>query len=464
MQVRLGFVPSHRYPFDQDWAVEMRRRCIEALGAVESVELVYPGVGLIPNGLVCDDAGAEATIDLFARRGVQGIVIGAMTFGDEVSAVRVAEALDVPLLVFATKEGPFTSDGGRRSDAFCGALSITSGLYRRKLPYRFAGVAWPEEPTLASAVGDFARACAAVEAFYGARVGLVGSRPERFETCAHSETAMIQSYRQRVIHLSLPEVFARAEQWPADDPLVRATLAEIQREADCSACSPEALNKAARLELTLRGYFDERDMSAMAVACWDDVQLRYGICACSTLGRLTGRGMPASCEADVYGALTMLVQQRAALGGAVPHFIDWTVQHQVQDNVFLAWHCGNAPACLARPGAPVVVREQAIMSGVVGPERAQMAAEAQLREGPVTLCRLMEYDGEFKMLIIQGEIIPSDDVLRGAWSWVRVPDLAGLYRTLAEEGFAHHASMIHGELADAVENFCHYCGIRAVRV
>jgi L-fucose isomerase-like protein len=464
MQVRLGFIPSHRHPFDENWAIEMRRRSIEALGKLDQVDLVYPGVGLVPDGLICDDAGAEAAIDLFARRGVQGIIIGAMTFGDEVSAVRVAEALDLPVLVFATKEGPFTPEGGRRSDAFCGALSITSGLYRRKLPYRFAGVVWPEDPSLAREVEGFGRACAAVETFYGARVGLIGSRPERFETCVFNESAMIAGYRQRVVHLSLHDLFARAEELAADDPLVRATLAEIQTEADCSACSQDALVKAARLELALRRYASESNLSAMAMACWEDVQRHYGICACSTLGRLTGRGVPTSCEADVYGALTMLIQHRVALEETVPHFIDWTIRHQEQEDMLLAWHCGNAPACLARTGSLPVMREQAIMSEVVGAERAQGAIEMQLREGPVTLCRLVEYDGEFKMLVTAGEIVPSEDELRGSWSWVRVADLAGLYATLAEEGFVHHASMIHGDLVDAVEGFCHYCGIRVVRV
>jgi L-fucose isomerase-like protein len=112
----------------------------------------------------------------------------------------------------------------------------------------------------------------------------------------------------------------------------------------------------------------------------------------------------------------------------------------------------------------VVIREQAIMSQVVGPERAQGAIEFQLKPGPVTLCRLVEYDGAFKMLITRGEIIPSEDRLRGSWAWVRVPDLASLYRTLAEEGFIHHAGMIHGDIADAVEAFCRFVGIQVVRV
>ena len=57
-----------------------------------------------------------------------------MTFGDEISAVSVAEALDVPVLVFGTREGPFTADGGRRSDSFCGTLSVTSVSTGAKSP------------------------------------------------------------------------------------------------------------------------------------------------------------------------------------------------------------------------------------------------------------------------------------------------------------------------------------------
>jgi len=463
-KIRLGFVPSHRYPYDEEWAVEMRRRSVEALSAVPGIEVIVPSVGLLHNGLVRDDVGARATIDLFAQRGVQGIIIGTMTCGDEISAVAIAEALDVPVLVFGTREGPFTTDGGRRSDAFSGTLSITSGLYRRKIPYLFVGIIWPEEPILAQATQIFAQACSAVDGFYGARIGMVGLRPERLESCSFSESALIQRFRQRVVQIPESEVYAAANGWSDADHRYLATLEEIKREADCSACSEAALTKMARLELVLGHYFQERDLSAMAVSCSTEIQQRYGICACSTLGRLTGKGMMVACEVDVLGALTMLAQYRASLETTVPHLIDWTIQHQEMDDVFLAWHCGNAPAALANPASPVVVREQAIMSGVVGRDKAQGAAEFQLHAGPVTLSRLVEYDGAFKMLVTRGEIIPSGDRLRGSWAWVRVDDLSRLYRVLADQGFTQHASMIHGDVADAMEAFCRFAGIEVVRV
>jgi len=52
------------------------------------------------------------------------------------------------------------------------------------------------------------------------------------------------------------------------------------------------------------------------------------------------------------------------------------------------------------------------------------------------------------MLVTKGDIIESKQVNRGSWSWVKVPDLDRLYTTLINEGFVHHASLIHGDYAN----------------
>ena len=238
-KLRLGFVPLHRYPFDEDWAVSMRHRCLAAFAGLEGVEIVAPGLSLMHNGLVRDDGSAEATIDLFAQKDVQGIILGAMTFGDEIAAITIAEALELPVLVFATKEGPFTADGKRLSDSFCGTLSVTSGLYRHHIPFSFCGVVWPEEEEFLAHVATFAQACAGIRAFSGARIGQAGLRPERFETCTANELAVSDAFGQRLLPIPLPELFARAEEWPADDHRLQAVLLQMQRQADCSACAAE---------------------------------------------------------------------------------------------------------------------------------------------------------------------------------------------------------------------------------
>ena len=170
-----------------------------------------------------------------------------------------------------------------------------------------------------------------------------------------------------------------------------------------------------------------------------------------------------ACEVDVYGALTMLVQNLATLKTVPPHFIDWTISTR-KKNVFLSWHCGNAPVSLACRPQGIAIHPHSILSKQLGKERSLGTAEFQLKPGVVTLCRLAEYDGEFKMLITKGEIVESPQKLRGSWSWVKVPDLDGLYRTLVEEGFTHHASQVHGDYAQSINDACRFLGIETVIV
>lgn len=461
MKVRIGFVPSHRVPFDEEWAKDMRRRCLEAFSKIEDMEVVVPDESITAGGLIRDDEDAEKAIKLFKEKDVDGIMIGTMTFGDEISAVSIPEAFPkIPVLLFGTKEGPFTPDGRRRSDSFCGTLSISSGLHRRKIPFVFAGIVFPEEEGFLAKVRSFLGTTLAVRNFIGARIGLVGPRPERFETCTTDEAILIGRFLQRVVPISLVEIIASARSRDDGDPKVLSIVEEIKKELDCSGVSEEIVLRIAKLELALEDFAREKGLKGMGIQCWTAIEGEYGVAPCLAMGRITERGVMCSCEVDILGALTMVVQYNAALRKTVPHFIDWTIMHQELNDVFLAWHCGNASPCLSKERGKI--RYHSVLGDRMGRERSFGTAEFQLKEGVVTLNRLVEYDGHFKMLISKGEIIPDERDLRGAWSWVKVDDLDSLYRILVEEGFIHHASMIHGDHVEAVADFCKLLGIEAI--
>ena len=65
-KVKVGFVPAHREPFDEEWAVQMRERCLKAFSKVKDMELVVPNK-ITKNGLVRNDSDADRTIKLFDR-------------------------------------------------------------------------------------------------------------------------------------------------------------------------------------------------------------------------------------------------------------------------------------------------------------------------------------------------------------------------------------------------------------
>ena len=142
--IKIGFVPAHRNSLNEDWASELRQRCLAVFNKIPGLEIIVPDESLTKRGFVRDEAEAEKVIKLFQSKGIDGLIIGTMTFGDEISINIIASAFrNKPQLLFGTKENEVPSCGDRTSDSFCGTLSISSGLHRRKIPFVFAGLVFP---------------------------------------------------------------------------------------------------------------------------------------------------------------------------------------------------------------------------------------------------------------------------------------------------------------------------------
>ena len=485
ISVKIGFVPSYRFGFTP-WCAKMRSESLAAFAKVPGLQVVVPGEapdgkaidverGLTPHGAIHSLAEAEAAADFFRRQNVDGLIICPLDFGDERSAAKVAEKLychprpSLPVMLYATKEpdAPDRPSLERVSDSYCGNLSMASALYRRKIPFHWAGLFLPEEPEFAREVDDFVRAVAVVKGLSGARVGQVGTRPDAFETVGFDEAALAAKFGQNVIHTDLADAVLDAQALHDDDPRVRAMMDDITHCVSKVTVSGDYLRDAAKLEIVLAAFWARNGLSAMAVQCWPTIQRMMGISTCAVFGRLTGRGMLTACETDVLGALAMRISFDSALGEIPPHFIDWTIRHRANPNRLLAWHCGNAPACLAADTACTALRSRRDMKGnlPIQPRDASSGLfQFQIKPGPVTFCRLAEYDNQWKLLITSGEIAPSDETLAGTWAWVDVNDHERLYRTLIEQGFVHHASMIHGDQRRSLVQACKFLDIKPVVV
>jgi L-fucose isomerase-like protein len=163
---------------------------------------------------------------------------------------------------------------------------------------------------------------------------------------------------------------------------------------------------------------------------------------------------------DVYGACSMLAARGAGLDQTPPHFIDWTELHPDRENVWLAWHCGNAPPSLCMADCKPCIREHMIL-----PVRPSWGTrEFRVKTGPVSCCRLAEYDGWFTMFIGEGEVVDIPPETRGSYGWVQVADIVDWEQKMVEHGIIHHGVLMHDpEVAGALESFCKFNGIEVVR-
>ena len=465
-KLKIGFVPSHRVPFDEDWAISMRSRVIEQITKnLKEIELIIPDATVTPGGILQNEEDAKKIIRYFKGKEIKGLLLGTMTFGEELPTISVAEEFrDIPIFLFGTKEGPFTSDGSRQSDSFCGTISIAHGLLKRNIKFYFGNIYFPEEDNFVGDLKNFIRIVNIFDNFYQTRVGLVGPRPSSFETCSINEDDLIEKFGIRVITYSLLDLYNDINNIDDKDIKVINIVNSIKSKCDCSKVGESTLIKSAKLEITLLNFAQRENLSCMGLQCWTAMQNIIGISSCLAMGRVTEAGIPVSCEVDILGALTMLIQYKASLEEACPHFIDWTIKHQEKENIFLAFHCGNAPTSLCNPKFKPVIREHFVLGKVCNRENTEGCCEFQLNAGKVTINRLVELKNKFRMLVTEGEIIYDPRKLRGSWSWIKVRDLDKLYRTIIEEGFIHHASIIHGEYNKAIKEFCKIMQVEIIEV
>ena len=173
-------------------------------------------------------------------------------------------------------------------------------------------------------------------------------------------------------------------------------------------------------------------------------------------------GIITACEVDVMGALTMLIMNACALGETPSDFIDWTDLHPTEDNVWLAWHCGNAACQLCADNCKTTLRMNERL-GLWSPT-CYGSLEFRMKDGPVTCARMMEYNGKYNMFYGNGEAIDIPPMTRGSYAWIKVKDIQDWETKMIETGVVHHGVLIYDEkVADALEMFCKFMNINGVK-
>ena len=402
---------------------------------------------------------------MFNKENVQGLIIGNMNFGFETAIGAMLSKIrkDMPVLHFATRSGPFSPQGNRANDTWCGQFMTCSALKRRGFKFEHIITCNPEDEIFASKVETFTRACNAISRFVGMRILQVGTRPTGFESEFFSEEGLMRNFSQVLVPVDLATAYERMDALTAENPEVQRIAKEIRGGADLITDeTPNSIVNQARFERMLVELAEEYHCNTIASSCWESLQHRYGIAACSTFSRLNSQGYSVGCEVDVMGAITMSIMNSCALGMIPADFIDWTDLHPTEPNVWLAWHCGNAACelCASNSKTHLMMNERL---GLWGPY-CYGSMEFRMKDGPVTCARMVEYNGKYSIFYGTGESIDIGPMTRGAYAWIKVNDVADWEQKMIEVGCVHHGVLIHdARVADALAMFCKFMGIEAVR-
>lgn len=237
---------------------------------------------------------------------------------------------------------------------------------------------------------------------------------------------------------------------------------------------PEILEKLAQYELTLldwaeahKGY---RKYVAIAGKCWPAFQTQFGFVPCYVNSRLTSRGIPVSCEVDIYGALSEFIGTCVSedvvtlldINNSVPADLYEedikNVHPYTQRETFMGFHCGNTST---KKLSFCEMKYQLIMARSLPEEVTQGTLEGDILPGDITFFRLQSTaDNILRAYIAQGEVLPVATRSFGAIGIFAIPEMNRFYRhVLIEKNFPHHGAVAFGHYGKAIYEVFKYIGV-----
>ena len=387
------------------------------------------------------------------RDEIDGIIISLPNFGFEIgiiNAISVAE-LNVPVLVQACDDENDKVDLDSRRDAFCGKISVCNNLYQYGIPFTDTTLHTYSiySPLLAQDINKFAGVCRVVNGLRHCRIGQIGTRPLGFNTCRASEK-LLQRAGITVVPADLSEILYAAEKMSSDDPRVEAYLEKVHAYARSSEEYREKLALQAKFGAAVNQWVDDNHVDAVAIQCWDSLEVNYGCAACVTMSMLSDRNIPAACETDIAGAVSMLALTLAS--GKPAALADWNNNFAEQRNKCVCTHCGNFPRTFIGNN-DLELRPLGVLGRTLGKVRTYGAVNAKVSEGEFTFFRISTDDprGVIKAYLGEGHMTNDPYPMDGCIVVTEVPNLQKLMKHICKNGFEHHVGLCRAEVKDILD-------------
>jgi len=444
IDAKIGFAAIARPTFDTELAQAQTQITLKSL---KDANIAYYGTG----SLIMSDADVEAAIQQLEARQLDMLLVLQASFADSTMVKRMAEALDVPLLLWALPEERV---GGRlRLNSFCGINLAGHSLKRDGYHYDYIYAA-PDSDEAIEKLRTFATAAAVKNRLQSARIGRVGENPAGFETCLFDAEMLKSRVGVEVVQLELETVFEGAR---AAEP---AKVAEVEAGLRGQLSGLDDVD-ADEARLTMSTYVTMDDLAAtqqldgMAVRCWPEFFTDLGCSACGAMSMMSDSMRPTSCEADVNGTITQLMLQWVSSGVAFGTDI---VSFDVDDNSVVVWHCGLAPLSMADPA---FTPQAALHSNRQKP----LLMEFPLKPGRVTIARLSEAAGTLKLVIGGGEMLRRPPAFTGTSGVIRFDNGAqSVMDTIMNAGLEHHIALTYGDHVDVLIALSNMLNIPVLRL
>ena len=450
--VKLGVIAVSRDCFPIALS-QKRRSAVKAACEAKGLP-VYEAKTTVEN-----EKDALAAVVEVKEAGCNALTVFLGNFGPETPETLIAKWFDGPCMFVAAAEGDGDMINGR-GDAFCGMLNCSYNLGMRHLkgyipPYP---VGTAEE--IAEKMAEFVPIARVLLGLRDLKIITFGPRPQDFFACnapirglyelgveieENSELDLLVAYKEHENDLRIPGV-----------------CEDMAREMGEGRYYPELSARMAQFELTLLDWAEahkgSRKYVAFADKCWPAFPSQFGFEPCYVNSRLASRGIPVSCEVDIYGALSEYIGICASgdtvtlldINNSVPRYIyeqDDIAQYGYKlTDTFMGFHCGNTPSCKMCDSRAVkyqLIQHRLLEPAGSEPDFTRGTLEGDIAPGDITFYRLQcDSEGKLRAYIAQGEVLPVATRSFGGIGIFAIPEMGRFYRhVLIEKRYPHHGAV-----------------------
>lgn len=383
------------------------------------------------------------------------VILQNITFANAAYASEVAKRFTCPLLLWTLREPVI--DGGRlRSNSLTGAYSAANAITAFRGPRQFEFVyGAPEEENVKEEIGAMIRAARVKVSLKSLKLSAIGHTPQGFGFGRALDAELMSRFGVTLEAIEARELIEKAKSYSDED--CAADLAEAKEKVVGLDTMPEKnILDFARLYKAYKTYVNENKIGALSSRCWPDFFTSFGTPVCMVLSLLNALNIPSSCEADVYGALSMYIGTQFT--GTSSFFGDPVAMDENEGSITY-WHCGMAACNLARKdtGACVGVHPNRKIGPVMdfGCEASEEATIFRVGRTP---------EGTFRFFIAEGKILEKPKQFNGTSIVVKTDYPADkIVADTIKAGWEPHYVVIYKKIGSELEKLGHMLNVEVVK-
>ncbi len=467
-QVKIGIVAVSRDCFPESLSVNRRKALTEAYKAKYDEADIYE----CPICIVESEIHMVQALEDIKKEGCNALVVYLGNFGPEISETLLAKHFDGPAMFVAAAEETGDNLVQGRGDAYCGMLNASYNLKLRNVKAYI-----PEYPVgtaeeCADMIHEFVPIARAIVGLKDLKIISFGPRPLNFLAC-NAPIKQLYNLGVEIEENSELDLFEAYNKYNGD-PRIPEVVKDMEAELGEGNLKPEILPKLAQYEITLLDWIEEhrgyRKHVAIAGKCWPAFQTQFGFVPCYVNSRLTSRGIPVSCEVDIYGALSEFIGTCVSndvvtlldINNTVPaDMYDSDIKgrfNYTQKDIFMGFHCGNTASGKLTSCS---MKYQMIMARSLPEEVTQGTLEGDIIPGDITFYRLQSTaDCKLRAYIAQGEVLPVATRSFGGIGIFAINEMGRFYRHVLIEGnYPHHGAVAFGNFGKALFEVFKYIGV-----